>query len=158
MLFNGNFIFFSISISFLCYSMESLYLFNYPWYSMGSLHFVIFLFYSMGIWKFRSLGGGRTYGRTDVRRSGNSPLCPTGHRPFEAAAQKGFDKVIVKENNYTTMKRIEKEEKIQTCDHLIDRRAWIDSNIVRAADDRGQPMLQPVLLCDEQIKDRVYLE
>ena len=29
------------------------------------------------------------YGRTDVRTSGNSPLCPTGHRPFGAAAQKG---------------------------------------------------------------------
>ena len=41
----------------------------------------------------RGLGGGRTYGRTDVRTyvrtSGNSPLCPTGHRPFGAAAQKG---------------------------------------------------------------------
>ena len=35
----------------------------------------------------RGLGGG-TYVRTDVRTSGNSPLCPTGHRPFEAAAQK----------------------------------------------------------------------
>ena len=35
----------------------------------------------------RGLGGG-TYGRTDVRTSGNSPLCPTGHRPFGAAAQK----------------------------------------------------------------------
>ena len=37
----------------------------------------------------RGLGGGRTDGRTDVRTSGNSPLCPTGHRPFGAAAQKG---------------------------------------------------------------------
>ena len=33
-----------------------------------------------------SLGGGDV--RTDVRTSGNSPLCPTGHRPFGAAAQK----------------------------------------------------------------------
>ena len=32
----------------------------------------------------RGLGGGRTY----VWTSGNSPLCPTGHRPFGAAAQK----------------------------------------------------------------------
>ena len=35
---------------------------------------------------------GRTDGRTDGRRYGrtykNSPLCPTGHRPFGAAAQK----------------------------------------------------------------------
>ena len=28
-------------------------------------------------------------GRTEGRTSGNSPLCPTGHRPFGAAAQKG---------------------------------------------------------------------
>ena len=33
----------------------------------------------------RGLGGG------DGRMSGNSPLCPTGHRPFGAAAQKGDD-------------------------------------------------------------------
>ena len=33
----------------------------------------------------RGLGGDV---RTDVRTSGNSPLCPTGHRPFGAAAQK----------------------------------------------------------------------
>ena len=32
----------------------------------------------------RSFGGG-----TDVRTYGNSPLCPTGHRPFRAAAHKG---------------------------------------------------------------------
>ena len=31
-------------------------------------------------------GGG---GGTDVWNSGNSPLCPIGHRPFGAAAQKG---------------------------------------------------------------------
>ena len=44
----------------------------------------------------RGLGGGRTDGRTDVRTygrtSGNSPLCPTGHRPFGAAAQKRGDR------------------------------------------------------------------
>ena len=34
-------------------------------------------------------GGGGTEGRTEGRTSGNSPLCPTGHRPFGAAAQKG---------------------------------------------------------------------
>ena len=28
----------------------------------------------------------------DVRTSGNSPLCPTGHRPFGAAAQKEKEK------------------------------------------------------------------
>ena len=33
-------------------------------------------------------GDGRTDGRTYGRTSGNSPLCPTGHRPFGAAAQK----------------------------------------------------------------------
>ena len=32
--------------------------------------------------------GWGTYGWTDVRTSGNSILCPTGHRPFGAAAQK----------------------------------------------------------------------
>ena len=33
---------------------------------------------------------GRTYGRT----SGNSPLCPTGHRPFGAAAQKASKMLV----------------------------------------------------------------
>ena len=37
-------------------------------------------------------GGGWKDGRTEGRTSGNSPLCPTGHRPFGAAAQKGEDK------------------------------------------------------------------
>ena len=32
---------------------------------------------------------GRMDGRTEGRTSRNSPLCPTGHRPFGAAAQKG---------------------------------------------------------------------
>ena len=32
--------------------------------------------------------GGRTDGQMDGWTSGNSPLCPTGHRPFGAAAQK----------------------------------------------------------------------
>ena len=35
----------------------------------------------------RGLRGGDV--RTDVRMSGNSPLCPTGHRPFGSSAQKG---------------------------------------------------------------------
>ena len=41
-----------------------------------------------------SLGGmdrwmdGQTEGWTDGRMSGNSPLWPTGHRPFDTAAQK----------------------------------------------------------------------
>ena len=39
-------------------------------------------------------GDGRTYGRT----SGNSPLCPTGHRPFGAAAQKGKKKAERRRN------------------------------------------------------------
>ena len=33
-------------------------------------------------------GGGRTDGRTEGWTYGNSPLCPTGHWPFGAAAQK----------------------------------------------------------------------
>ena len=33
---------------------------------------------------------GRTDGRTEGRTSRNAPLCPTGHRPFGAAAQKGY--------------------------------------------------------------------
>ena len=43
--------------------------------------------------------GGGTYIRTDRRTYGrtygNSPLCPTGHRPFGAAAQKekGLDEI-----------------------------------------------------------------
>ena len=32
---------------------------------------------------------GQTDGWTDIRTYGNSPLCPTGHLPFGAAAQKG---------------------------------------------------------------------
>ena len=38
----------------------------------------------------RGLGGGRT----DVWTSGNSPLCPTGHWPFGAAAQKRNFKIL----------------------------------------------------------------
>ena len=42
-------------------------------------------------------GGGRRDGKTDGRKDGrtegptsrNAPLCPTGHRPLGAAAQKG---------------------------------------------------------------------
>ena len=37
-------------------------------------------------WAQKASGGG-TYGQTDIRDG--SPLCPTGHRPFGAAAQKG---------------------------------------------------------------------
>ena len=64
MLFNGKFVFFSIS------------------------HVIQWEFEA-----WETLGGG-TYGRTDVRTSGNSPLCPTGHRPFGAAAQKGNPLVL----------------------------------------------------------------
>ena len=39
-------------------------------------------------WGFDGQGGGRKDGRTEGRTSRNSPLCPTGHRPFWAAAQK----------------------------------------------------------------------
>ena len=35
-----------------------------------------------------SMAKGGVYGRTDGRTSGNSALCPTGHWPFGAAAQK----------------------------------------------------------------------
>ena len=34
---------------------------------------------------------GQTEGQTDRQMSQNSPLCPTGHRPFGAAAQKGHE-------------------------------------------------------------------
>ena len=40
----------------------------------------------MGILGLRSWGG--TYRWKDVTTYGNSPLCPTGHWPFGAAAQK----------------------------------------------------------------------
>ena len=40
---------------------------------------------------------GRTEGWTEGRTYGNSPLCPTGHRPFGAAAQKGRNEVIKEE-------------------------------------------------------------
>ena len=36
-----------------------------------------------------------TDGQTDGRTYGNSPLCPTGHRPFGAAAQKPSLKVQI---------------------------------------------------------------
>ena len=46
--------------------------------------------------RLRSFGGGgdvmtrgHTDGQMDRLTSGNSPLCPTGRRPFGAAAQKG---------------------------------------------------------------------
>ena len=44
------------------------------------------------IWGLRGALGGDV--RTDVRTSGNSPLCPTGHRPFGAAAQK-VSKILI---------------------------------------------------------------
>ena len=70
MLFNGNYTFFFI---------------NFPCYLMGSLHIINFPRYSMGIWGLRSFGGGdgQTY------TINGSPLCPTGHWPFGAAAKKG---------------------------------------------------------------------
>ena len=99
-LFNENFTFFSLFTSFLYYLMGISRFFivlsifhiiqwefkflsffiNFPYYSMGILH-------SLGL---RASGGdvwmyGRTDGWTDVW---NSPLCPTGHRPFGTAAQK----------------------------------------------------------------------
>ena len=37
---------------------------------------------------------GRMDGRTDGRMSGNSPLCPTGHWPFGAAAQKASKTLV----------------------------------------------------------------
>ena len=40
----------------------------------------------------RGLIWGLTDEWTDIRMSGNSPLCPTGHRPFGAAAKKGRKK------------------------------------------------------------------
>ena len=46
-----------------------------------------------GFVRLEKLPGG-TDGRTDVRTYGNSPLCPTGHRPFGAAAQKGCFRLI----------------------------------------------------------------
>ena len=62
MLFNGKFAFCQFSM-----------LFN------GNLRFE----------KLRGMGGdGRTDGRTYGRTYGICPLCPTGHRPFGAAAQK----------------------------------------------------------------------
>ena len=51
--------------------------------------------------RIESSGGGtdvRTYGRT----YGNSPLCPTGHRPFGAAAQKGRVDTLKKGRVHTT--------------------------------------------------------
>ena len=44
----------------------------------------------------------RTDIRTDGRMSGNSPLCPTGHRPFGAAAQKGKIRIRKEDHQETT--------------------------------------------------------
>ena len=82
---------------------------------MGISHFCIFCQFSMlfngnfaflqffmlfnGNMRIRSFGG--RGGLTDVRTSGNSLLCPTGHRPFGAAAQKGVtDKEIDVKKDY----------------------------------------------------------
>ena len=82
MLFNGNFIFFSFLYQF---SM----LFN------GNFAFLQFSMLFNGNMRLRSFGGGGMDGWTDGRSSGNLPLCPTGHRPFGAAAQKRkFEKII----------------------------------------------------------------
>ena len=93
---------------------------NFPWYSMGVLNFVnfllichviqwefhiflIFLQFSMlfngkfASYQFSMLFNGylrleKHWGgeRMEEWTSGNSPLCPTGHWPFGAAAQKGY--------------------------------------------------------------------
>ena len=92
MIFNGNFAVFSIFHQFSMFfngKHASFSLLVYlPFNLMGSWHFVNFPCYSMGFWGLRSLGG-ETDRRTDGRTYGNSPLCPTGHRPFGVAAQKG---------------------------------------------------------------------
>ena len=62
---------------------------NFPCYSMGILHFLNFPCYSMEFEAQKLQLGGGTDGWTYGRTSGNSPLCPTGHWPFGAAAQKG---------------------------------------------------------------------
>ena len=95
MLFNRNFTIFHFFIHLPYHSMGishfSYFLVNFPCYSMGNLHFANFPCYSIGIRRLKAQGGD---GRTDVRMYGqtygNSPLCPTGHRPFGAAAQKGI--------------------------------------------------------------------
>ena len=90
MLFNRNFAFFKFFINFPCYLVGNLYfsiffckfsiLFN------GMFSFCHFPMLFNGNLRIEKLGGGDV--RTDVRTSGNSPLCPTGHQPFGAAAQK----------------------------------------------------------------------
>ena len=49
---------------------------------------------------------GRTYGWT----YGNSPLCPTGHRPFGAAAQKGKEEKEMEEEDKQAKKRSKKRK------------------------------------------------
>ena len=87
MIFNGSFAFLQFLVNLPCYSMGITHFFfiNFPCYLMGSLHIINFPRYSMGIWGLRSFGGGdgQTY------TINGSPLCPTGHWPFGAAAKKG---------------------------------------------------------------------
>ena len=100
-------------VNYLCYSMGNLYFFTY--YSMGGLHFANFPCYSMGIWGLKAQGGmdGHTDVRTYGRTYGNSPLCPTGHRPFGAAAQKVKKRKREKER--------EREKKKKQTDRQTDR-------------------------------------
>ena len=51
---------------------------------------------------------GRTEGRTDRRTSGNSPLCPTGHRPFGAAAKKAEGNLRLFSKTFSSTKSLRK--------------------------------------------------
>ena len=100
MLFNENIEFLSTFLTifyvigsefFSCYSVVihiSLTSGKFPMIFNGKLAFLQFFVnfpcYSMGILGLRSFQGGWT----DVWMYGNSPLCPTGHWPFRAAALK----------------------------------------------------------------------
>ena len=99
MIFNGSFAFLQFLVNLPCYSMGITHLFfiNFPCYLMGSLHIINFPRYSMGIWGLRSFGGGdgQTY------TINGSPLCPTGHWPFGAAAQKGDQPTNRRSNQLT---------------------------------------------------------
>ena len=65
--------------------------------------------------------GGGTYGRmdgrTDVRTSGNSPLCPIGHRPFG------------ERNNEWTNERMNEWKKKRMNERMNEWKIWINNKI-----------------------------
>ena len=107
--------------------------------------------------KLRPRGGGRTDGRTEGRKDGrtegrtsrNSPLCPTGHRPFGAAAQK-VSKMLIFPLFYSitsTDRQTDRQTDWQT-DKTSHRVACPQPIVAKALDSQRYPLPQYEWMCE----------